>query len=127
MDANLTFMQNNIHFHLKFTLPNGHKFGPGKAELLSYIDQYGSISAAARAMGMGYAKASKMARDMNKMCASPLIKTYQGGQDKGGATLTQKGTDILSTYQKWVYECKAESHKLMTQFENSNPSKEINK
>jgi molybdate transport system regulatory protein len=72
-------------------------FGPGKADLLDAIAAHGSISAAARAMGLSYRRAWMMVETMNRLFAAPLVATVSGG--KGGATLTDTGRDALSRYR----------------------------
>lgn len=71
--------------------------GPGKADLLDAIRQHGSISAAARAMGLSYRRAWLMADTMNRLFAEPLIETVPGGG--GGARLTRNGETVLAAYR----------------------------
>ena len=40
--------------------------GPGKMELLSHIDETGSLSAAAKQMGMSYMRAWTLAKELNR-------------------------------------------------------------
>ena len=72
-------------------------FGPGKADLLGAIAAHGSISGAARAMGLSYRRAWLMVDTMNRLFAQPLVATSRGGP--GGATLTPEGRDTLAAYQ----------------------------
>jgi len=54
-------------------LHNGEiAMGPGKAELLDAIEATGSISAAARAMGMSYRRAWLLVDTMNRAFDNPL-------------------------------------------------------
>ena len=53
--------------------------GPGKAELLARIDRLGSISAAAREMGMSYKRAWTLVEEMNVAFAEPVIDRARGG------------------------------------------------
>jgi molybdate transport system regulatory protein len=75
-------------------------FGPGKAELLSHIAETGSLSQAARAMGMSYKKAWVLINEMNEMAKKPLILLKKGGSNGGGAELTAEGERLLSAYSK---------------------------
>jgi molybdate transport system regulatory protein len=59
--------------------------GPGKAELIARIGQTGSISAAARAMGMSYRRAWQLVEALNKAYREPVIATAIGGRRGGGA------------------------------------------
>ncbi|MGZ8311113.1 MAG: winged helix-turn-helix domain-containing protein, partial [Allosphingosinicella sp.] len=56
--------------------------GPGKAELLRQITAQGSISAAARAMGMSYRRAWLLVDAMNRCFRRPLVEARPG---RGGA------------------------------------------
>lgn len=73
--------------------------GPGKAELLEHIDQTGSISAAARAMGMSYRRAWQLVEAMNRDFAGPLVSTATGGKRGGGAALTPLGGKALAKFR----------------------------
>jgi molybdate transport system regulatory protein len=76
--------------------------GPGKADLLRAIDETGSISAAARAMGMSYRRAWLLVHTMNECFRSPLVEAVKGGVEGGGARLTKTGREVLSHYQDIV-------------------------
>ena len=77
--------------------------GPGKAMLLKKIEETGSISAAARDMGINYRRAWFLLETINKALGQPCVITSKGGRDGGGAALTQVGTAILNTYE----DCRA--------------------
>ena len=65
--------------------------GPGKAELIERIAQSGSISAAARAMGMSYRRAWLLVDALNEDFAEPVVVTAAGGRRGGGASVTSFG------------------------------------
>jgi molybdate transport system regulatory protein len=73
--------------------------GPGKAGLLMAIRDSGSITAAARTLGMSYKRAWNLADTMNRCFREPLITTATGGGGGGGATLTPFGETVLRQYQ----------------------------
>ena len=73
--------------------------GPGKAELLDHISATGSISAAAREMGMSYRRAWKLVEALNEDFSGPLVETATGGKRGGGATVTDLGLDVLRRYR----------------------------
>ncbi|WP_410217712.1 winged helix-turn-helix domain-containing protein [Paracoccus sp. (in: a-proteobacteria)] len=73
--------------------------GPGKAELLSRIERLGSISAAAREMGMSYKRAWTLVEEMNVAFAEPVIDRARGGAGGGGATVTPTGAQVLRHYR----------------------------
>ncbi len=69
--------------------------GPGKAALLEAIRESGSISSAARQLGMSYKRAWNLADTMNRCFREPLIETATGGGGGGGARLTSFGAKVL--------------------------------
>jgi molybdate transport system regulatory protein len=87
----------NVRLSIRVDLPKG-RLGPGKAALLQAIAETGSISAAARALGMSYARAWSLTEDMNALFGKPLVAAYSGGNRRGGAQLTDSGVQVLSLY-----------------------------
>jgi molybdate transport system regulatory protein len=73
--------------------------GPGKADLLHAIERTGSISAAAREMGMSYRRAWLLVEAMNGAFRAPLVDTLTGGQGGGGARVTEIGKEVLHRYR----------------------------
>jgi molybdate transport system regulatory protein len=74
----------------------------GRVELLERIRSTGSISAAARSMGMGYRHAWELIEDMNRRSARPLIERSVGGKRGGGTRLTPEGEDALARFHALV-------------------------
>ena len=74
--------------------------GPGKAELIERIDETGSISAAARAMGMSYRRAWQLAEALNRDFREPVIATAVGGERGGGARVTPFGRRVATLYRR---------------------------
>jgi molybdate transport system regulatory protein len=74
--------------------------GPGKADLLQTIGETGSISAAARQMGMSYRRAWLLVDTMNQCFKSPVVITLTGGKAGGGAAVTEFGKGVLARYRK---------------------------
>jgi molybdate transport system regulatory protein len=72
--------------------------GPGKADLLQAIERTGSISAAARSLGMSYRRAWLLVDTMNQCFKTPVVETLTGGQRGGGARITDLGHDVLTRY-----------------------------
>ena len=73
--------------------------GPGKADLLQAIAQSGSISAAARSMGMSYRRAWLLINTMNQCFRKPVVDTATGGKGGGGAQITPFGKAVLRSYR----------------------------
>lgn len=77
-----------------------HKIGPGKISLLEEIDRRGSISSAARAMGMAYRHAWELIDDLNACFAAPVLEVEIGGPRGGGAGLTAWGREVVERYRR---------------------------
>jgi len=73
--------------------------GPGKAELIERIASTGSISAAARAMGMSYRRAWQLVEALNKDYRERVVATAAGGPRGGGARVTPFGLRVLAEYR----------------------------
>ena len=86
-----------IRIHI--SLGDGHSIGPGKAQLLEAVGEAGSISAAARSMGMAYRHAWELIDDMNQCFRSPVVKAASGGRAGGGATLTPFGEEVVLRFR----------------------------
>ena len=91
---------------LRILLGAAVALGPGKVALLEAVDKSGSITGAARYMGMSYRRAWKLIEAMNNDFKVPLISTSSGGRGGGGALVTKAGFDALNRYRSM--ETKAE-------------------
>lgn len=73
--------------------------GPGKADLLDAIAAQGSISAAAKSMGMSYRRAWLLVDAMNRCWSGPLVETVPGGGQERGARLSALGERVLEQFR----------------------------
>ena len=73
--------------------------GPGKAELIERIGATGSISAAARAMGMSCRRAWQLVEAINAACREPVVVTAVGGRRGGGAEVTPFGRRLVRLFR----------------------------
>ena len=73
--------------------------GIGKIRLLRLVGETGSISAAARQMGMNYRRAWFLIDSMQSGFADPILLTERGGKGHGGASLTQLGFELINRYE----------------------------
>ena len=85
-----------IELRLRIRLGDAIAMGPGKADLLDAIDAHGSISAAARAIGMSYRRAWLLVEEMNGCFAAPLVETRPGA----GAHLSDGAHAVLVAYRR---------------------------
>lgn len=85
---------------LTLVLDSGARIGPGKAALLEGVRATGSISAAARSMGMDYKRAWLLIDSLNRAFLTPVVERTTGGTGGGGAALTAFGEELLARYRK---------------------------
>lgn len=78
--------------------------GPGKADLLQAITVHGSISGAARSLGMSYRRAWLLVDEMNRCFDPPLVETLRGGGLERGARVTSTGNDVREAYREMERE-----------------------
>src|SRR5215475_7182258 len=81
---------------------SGARIGYGEAKLLESIRDTGSISAAARDMGMSYKRAWVLLDSINQAFTDPVATAAPGGAGGGGARLTTFGADLLERYHRIV-------------------------
>jgi molybdate transport system regulatory protein len=84
-----------LHIHLG----EAHSLGPGKISLLEAVRDHGSISAAARALGMAYRHAWELIDDLNQGFDAPVVETASGGRSGGGARITPFGEELIRRYR----------------------------
>ena len=85
---------------VRIDLDNEDRIGPGKILLLENIREFGSISAAGRAMDMSYKRAWDLVDEINRICRRPAVERQTGGKNGGGAVLTPFGTSLVARYRK---------------------------
>lgn len=85
---------------LSILFESGARVGPGKIALLESIRDTGSISAAARDMGMSYKRAWLLLDTINQAFTEPVVTAAPGGAGGGGAILTAFGADLLRRYRR---------------------------
>ena len=74
-------------------------FGPGPVELLESIEKTGSISKAAKGMGMSYKKACDIVSRIYGMAAKPFVVTSVGGEDGGGSAISAEAKEMIALYR----------------------------
>jgi molybdate transport system regulatory protein len=90
-----------IEFSGRFWLNReGHGYlGAGRIALLEHIDECGSISQAARRIGMSYKTAWDAVEAMNNLAERPLVVRATGGKGGGGTHLTEYGRQVIAGYR----------------------------
>ncbi|MGH6737703.1 MAG: winged helix-turn-helix domain-containing protein [Bradyrhizobium sp.] len=85
---------------VRIDLDTEGRIGPGKIQLLEKIREFGSISAAGRAMDMSYKRAWDLVDEINRICRQPAVERQTGGKNGGGAALTPFGVSLVARYRK---------------------------
>jgi len=93
-------MKARIQFRLRISRNDDIAVGPGKIDLLEAIDATGSITAAARSLGMSYRRAWLLVDTMNRCFRAPLVAAEAGGKRGGGARLTRLGGEVVERYRR---------------------------
>ncbi|MDR5799511.1 LysR family transcriptional regulator [Caballeronia sp. LP006] len=88
-----------VRFRMRIRKGEAIALGPGKVVLLEAVREHGSISAAARSLGMSYRRAWLLIDELNRSLKSPATVSEQGGQSGGGCVLTPVGERIVQLYR----------------------------
>jgi molybdate transport system regulatory protein len=94
---------------VRFRVDFGHDqaVGPGKIALLEQIGRGGSLSQAARELGMSYRRAWLLLDSLNHAFHEPVAVTAKGGRGGGGARLTTFGRQLIRVYRELDAEIQA--------------------
>ncbi|NGY03394.1 TOBE domain-containing protein [Solimonas terrae] len=84
---------------LGFTLRSGLSANASRVALLEQIGATGSITAAAKAVGLSYKAAWDAVAAMNNLADRPLIEGSVGGKHGGGTRLTERGVDLVQSFR----------------------------
>lgn len=78
--------------------------GPGKIALLEHIGSGGSLSQAARELGMSYRRAWQLLESLNSCFRERVALSAKGGRGGGGARLTPFGRLLIRAYREFDVE-----------------------
>lgn len=73
--------------------------GSNRVELLAAIGQSGSITAAAKAVGLSYKAAWDAIDTMNNLAGEALVERVTGGKGGGGTRLTARGVQLVDNFR----------------------------
>ena len=79
--------------------------GEGRVSLLKAIEAEGSLSKAAKSLGMSYKKAWSLIDAVNKRAEKPVTTSSIGGKGGGGATLTAYGKSLVEAFDTINENC----------------------
>jgi molybdate transport system regulatory protein len=89
-----------VQFRLRVSKGADIAVGPGKIDLLEAIARTGSITAAARSLGMSYRRAWLLVDTMNRCFRGPVVDAETGGRRGGGTRLTTLGAEVVRRYRR---------------------------
>jgi molybdate transport system regulatory protein len=92
------------------------RIGLERVAMLELIDELGSISAAAKQLGLSYKGAWDIVQALNNLFATPLIETTPGGKSGGAARVTARGRAVASAFRRVQTELDAALAKLEAEF-----------
>jgi molybdate transport system regulatory protein len=89
-----------IVVRFRVDLSRNCSIGIGKIELLEAIVRTGSISKAAREIGMSYRRAWLLVEDMRVNLDEAVVESNTGGVRGGGAAVTAFGKQMIASYRR---------------------------
>jgi molybdate transport system regulatory protein len=89
-----------IVVRFRLDLSRNCSIGIGKIELLEAIARTGSISKAAREIGMSYRRAWLLVEDMRVNLDEAVVESNTGGVRGGGASVTPFGKQMIASYRR---------------------------
>lgn len=97
----------------------GNFLGDTRIRLLEAIDEYGSISQAAKAVPLSYKAAWDAVSAMNNLAEQPLVERTTGGRQGGGTRLTGYARRLVAMYRAMEQEYQATLEKLWQRMNES--------
>jgi molybdate transport system regulatory protein len=94
-------MKGNIGLtgNLWFNRAENKFLGGDRISLLEKIDELGSITKAAKAVGISYKTAWDTINMINNLAEKPLVDRLTGGKGGGGTTLTVEGKKVINQFK----------------------------
>jgi molybdate transport system regulatory protein len=86
-----------VRFRIDFA--EHSSLGPGKIRLLEAIRASGSLSQAARNIGMSYRRAWLLVESLKQSFRDPVTMASTGGIDGGGMLVTEFGDALIKDYR----------------------------
>lgn len=97
-----------IHAKIWLETDNGKLLlGEGRLDIFRAVERTGSLSAAARELGMSYRAVWGKVRSTEKRLGVRLIETEAGGHDRGGTRLTDEGRRFVEQFEAFDREARS--------------------
>ena len=90
---------------------NGHMIGAGKMQLIQLINLKGSISSAAKMMGMSTKRADKLLKSVEDAFANPVVIKQKGNK---GTIISTFGKELLDKYLNLCQDLSKQSEDFIT-------------
>jgi len=90
------------------------RVGLERVALIEAVDELGSITAAAKRLGLSYKGAWDIIQALNNLFATPLIEAASGGRAGGAARVTDRGRDVARAFRRVQGEIDAALARLET-------------
>ena len=90
---------------------NGHMIGAGKMQLIQLINLKGSISSAAKTMGMSTKRADKLLKSIEDAFENPVVIKQKGNK---GTIISKFGKELLDKYLNLCQDLSKESEDFIT-------------
>ena len=101
----------DFHPRLQLWLANDsdNGFGHGRMRLFELIDELGSLSKAARSMGMSYRAAWGKIKEMEQATGVTLVCSQ--GSKREGYSITPQGRALMTAFARWHDDVRAYADK----------------
>jgi len=96
MDKDKAF---ELHGSVWMTVGDENFGGHGRIGLLARLAECGSITQAAKSIGMSYKAAWDAIDTMNTLAGEPLVERLTGGKGGGGTRLTARGAQLVENFR----------------------------
>ena len=91
-----------VHVQAWLEGEDGAGFGLGRIELLQLVDELGSLSKAAKQLGMSYRGAWGKIKKAERIVGETLVDA--SGTKREGSTLTPAGHELVRRFRQWYAE-----------------------
>jgi molybdate transport system regulatory protein len=107
----------DLRFRIRVLRGDAIAVGPGKVAVLEAVEATGSITAAAKALGMSYRRAWLLVDELNRSLCAPAVESAKGGERGGASSLTPTGRRLVELYRRIERDaeraCRAQIDELM--------------
>ncbi len=98
-----------VHLQLWLEGENGEGFGRGRVELLKLVEELGSLSKAAKQLGMSYRGAWGKLKKAERIVGASLVEA--SGTKREGYVLTTEGKELVRRFQQWYEDVESFANK----------------